>query len=285
MRLHATNEWGLIISSVDGTRPAAAMGTAITPVQNATNGTYATVLAGASVTQDVYAIEICVNSVAISAAARDCLATLGFDPAGGTSFTDFVDLLCGQASFYGGGAGGGVGGGVNFWFPLWLKSGTTIGMRASVNSADLTAINAFVRLYCKPSRPELIWCGQKIEQLGVTTASSTGTAVTAGTTSEGSWTSIGTTTRDHRFFEFGFGLNDAAMASNAYSVDISVGDATNKKTIALDHTVTTSTGEASSKPASPIWARSKSGDVVYARTQVGPSGSDTHSIAVYCMGD
>lgn len=284
MRLHRTNEWGLIISSVDGTRPASAMGAAITPVQNATNGAYQTLLAGASVTSDVYAIEICVNNVGISAAARDCLATLGFDPAGGTSFTDFVDLLCGSAAPYAS-LGNTTGIGHHYRFPLWIKAGTTIGMRASVNSADVTAINAFVRVYCKPSAPELIWCGQKIEQLGVTTASSTGTAVTPGTTSEGSWTSIGTTTRNHRFYEFGFGANDAAQSANVVHVDVSVGDASNKKVIVIDHPVMTLTSEYTNKPACPTPANSKSGDVVYVRMQVGPGAADTVSAAVYAMGD
>lgn len=283
--LHLTNEWGKIISSVDGTRPAAAFGTAITPVQNGAGGGYSTLLAGASVTHDVFGILINVNSVAISGAARDCLATLGFDPAGGTSFADFVSLLCGQASAYAAPAGNGVGGGHSFYFPLWLRAGTTIGMRASVNSADVTDIRGFVRLFCQPSRPELIWCGQRIEQLGVTALSSTGIGVTAGTAAEGTWTEIGTTTRHHRYYEFGFGMNDGTASSNAYNVDVSVGDATNKKIVQLDAFVGSNTAEATSKPACPMWAQSAAGDKVYARTQVGPSGEDAHSIAVYAMGD
>ena len=283
--LHLTNEWGLVISSVGGTRPAAAFGVSVVPLTNSTLGPYSTLLAGASVTEDVYAIEINVNNVGQTTVARDCLATLALDPAGGTTFTDITDLLCGSASQYGGLAGGGIGNGANFWFPLWIKAGTTIGMRGSVSTVDVTAFQAFVRLYCKPSRPELVWCGQKIEQLGVTVASSNGTAVTAGTTSEGAWTSIGTTTRDHRFYEYGFGMGDAASSSNGYNVDVSVGDASNKKTIILDAYVGTSTTEMASKHKAPTWATSKSGDIVYARTQVGPSAADTHTIAVYGMGD
>lgn len=280
MRLHQSNEFGLIISSIDGTRPGTSTGASITPTQNTTGGTYQTLLAGGSLTEDAYAIEICVNNVGISATARDCLVTLGFDPAGGTSFTDFVDLLCGQASTL-----NNLGIGARFWFPLWIKSGTTIGARASVNSATLTAIQAYVKVWCKPRRPELIWCGQKIEQLGITTASSTGVNITAGTTSEGSWTSIGTTTRSHRFYEFGFGANDAAATNGAYSVDISVGDASSKKIIIMDHLVGHRDVEMTSKPACPTWARSTVGDIVYARTQYGPNAAGTHSIAVYGMGD
>lgn len=256
------------------------MGASITPTQNTTGGAYATLLAGASVTQDVYAIDICINNIGTSGAARDAIGTLGFDPAGGTSFTDFVDLLCGQASTT---ASGSIG--AHYHFPLWIKAGTTIGMRGSVNSATLTAFQAYVRLYCKPSRPELIWCGQKIEQLGVTVGTSTGTSVTAGTVSEGSWTSMGTTTRSHRFFEFGFGANDAALNNNGYSVDISIGDASNKKIIALDRSVSTGNTEVVTKHASPIWARSNAGDIAYVRMQCGGNAAGTVSAAVYGMGD
>lgn len=283
--LHATNGWGKIISSVDGTRPTTAFGASVVPLTNSTLGLYTTLLAGASVTDDVYGIEININNVGQTTVARDCLATLAFDPAGGTTFTDFVDLLCGSASQYAGLTGGGSGGGARFWFPLWIKAGTTIGMRGSVSTVDVTAFNAFVKLYCKPSRPELIWCGQKIEQLGVVVASSTGTSVTAGTTSEGTWTSIGTTTRNHRFYEFGFGLADTASSSNGYHVDISIGDASNKHPIILDAYAGTTTAEMATKTMCPTWAESKSGDIVYARTQVGPSSTDSTTIAIYAMGD
>lgn len=280
MILHKANQFGLVISSIDGTRPAATTGTSITPTQNTTGGAYATLLSGASLTEDAYAIEICINNIGISTVARDCLVTLAFDPAGGTSFTDWADLLCGSASQI---QANGIG--HRFWFPLWLKAGTTIGARGSVNSANLTAFGAFVRVYCKPTRPELIWCGQKVEQLGVTTASSTGTSVTAGTTSEGSWTQIGTTTRNARFMEFGIGFNNGALNSNGYSVDLSVGDASNKEIVMLDQIVSVRDIEQSSKAPAPTWCDVASGDIVYARTQAGPNAAGTHSIAVYLMGD
>lgn len=281
MKLSLVNEWGLVISSVNGTRPGTSQGASVTPTQNTTGGAYATLLASGSVTEDVYAIDICVNSIGTSGAARDALATLAIDPAGGTSFTDVADLLCGQAASV---ASGGAGG-VWFHFPLWLKAGTTIGMRGSVNSATLTAFQAYVRVYCKPSRPELIWCGQKIEQLGVTAGTSTGTSVTPGTVSEGAWTSIGTLTRSHRFFEFGFGCNDAALNNNGYNVDVSIGDASNKKIIALDRLVSTANTENVTKLASPIWANASASDIAYVRMQCGPNAVGTVSATVYAMGD
>src|SRR5687767_5995180 len=84
--LHLSNSFQLVITSIaDGTQPAANMGTSVTPGNN-TYGSYASVIAGASVTDDAYGIEICFNSGYVDSTARDGIATIGFDPAGGTSF-------------------------------------------------------------------------------------------------------------------------------------------------------------------------------------------------------
>lgn len=276
--IQLVNEWGNVIVSTGTTRPAATgFGATITPTQNTTGGAYAQLIAGASVTEDVYGIDININTAAVSGAARDALATLGLDPAGGTSYTDVCDLLCSQASTYV------TGSGVWYYFPLWIKAGTSIGMRGSVNSVDLTAFNAFCRLYCRPTRPELIWCGQRIEQLGVTAASSTGTSVTMGTTSEGAWTSIGSPTRQIRYTEWGFGCNDAGMNLSVAHVDIGAGST--QKIIARDRLVIFDTSERVSKiPGVPIWANVKAGEGMHVRMQC--SGAvETVSAALYVMGD
>ncbi len=275
-------EFSLVIESITpGTRPAAAMGTAVTPVQNATNGAYAQLISGANLTYDCYAIEINVNNIGINTVARDALATLGIDESGGTSYTGIVDLLVGNAAPYNGGNAGG--GGMAFWFPLRIPAGTSIGMRGSVNSSNLTAFNAFCRCYCRPTRP--VRYGRYIEQFGIDTANSTGVAVTAGTSSEGTYTAIGSAVaRPLWFFEFGFGNNDGTDSSNTYDVDIAVGDAGTKKQIMWNRPVFTNTNENVAKPAAPTWARAAVGDIVYARTQVGPASADTHAIAVYGVG-
>lgn len=275
-----THEWTWFWSGVDGTQPASAMGAAITPTQNTTGGGYTQLASSANVSNDVWEIDICINTIGISTAARDALATLAVDPAGGTAWADIFDLACGQAAAYGARDGGGV----HFRLPLFIKAGSSIGMRGSVNSATLTDFNAFVRLKGRPADPTRARAGRYVEQFGVTAASSTGTSVTSGGASEGAWTEIGTVTKPLWAFEFGFGCNDSAVSNNIVHVDLAIGDATTKKVILLDHPVLTSQVEGVFKPAAPILARAAAGDKVYARYQSGPAAADTVSCAIYGIG-
>jgi hypothetical protein len=281
-----SNTFGLTIPSVaDGTRPAAAMGGAVTPTQNNIAGaTYAQLIAGASVTHDVWGILLCVNSVFAVGAARDAIVTLGYDPAGGTSYTSTdQNLLVGPAGSYNGAASNG--GPVWFYLPRRIRANTSIGIKASVNSATLTALNAFCHLMCKPKRPELARAGAYVDTFGVDTAASKGTTVTPGTASEGSWVEIGTLTRRCWYLEWGYGVDDATIANNVIHVDIAIGDATNKRLVVLGGYVFTSANEAIGKNAQGAFVDGAIGDKIYARAQVGPSAADANnSVAVYAVG-
>jgi len=274
------NEFTLEISSVaDGTRPAGAWGTAVTPGNN-TYGTYAQLLAGAAVTDECQEIEIEVNTVGSSGVARDCIVTIGFDRAGGTSYTDtIVDLVCGPAAAHNTNGQGPVG----FRFPLRVPAGCSIAAKASVNSATVTAIRVACVLRGRPTRPELIWVGQKVTTFGSTPASSNGTTVTPGTASEGAWTQLGVAlTEPIYYWEFGYGISSGGMTANVMHVDIGIGDASNKRVAIRDGYVTSNNGESISKPPSGRHAVGAIGDLVYGRSQVGPSAADTNnSIAAY----
>lgn len=279
-------EFGKLITSVaDGTRPTAAMGTSITPGNNA-YGSYAQLIAGASVTDDVYAVLVNMNGGATSTAARDMLVTLGLDAAGGTSYTDWVtDILASCPSLNGGSSSGFTGGGVSFYFPVFIKSGTSIAAKASVNNATVGSTRVRVTLFCKPSRRDLVSFGTFVQAFGATAASSSGTAITPGTVSEGSWTEIGTLTKPLRWLEFGYGVNDATMSQNTIHVDIALGDASNKKVIIQDAYVETQAVECIIKPDSCTPCVGAIGDKIYARCQVGPNAADdANSICVYGIG-
>ena len=273
------NEFGLVIhSTADGTRPATAMGTAVTPAQNA-YGAYATLIAGASLTDDALEIEICVNTVGISTVARDCVVSLGIDPTGGTTFTSLADLVCGPA------AGHIVlSGGTWYRFPLFIKAGTSIGVAAAVNSTNLTAINVFCRVKCRPSRPEALKVGQYIDQFGVTLASSAGTAVTEGGAADGAWVHLGANlTRPCWYWEFGFGCNNATMSGGTSYVDLGIGDGTNNKIAISNAPVIVSGSEQIGKAFAGGFGGGAVGDGVYARSQ-GNTGNAGVSIAAYGVG-
>lgn len=281
MLVTQSSEWGQIISSVaDGTQPAAAWGTSLTPGNN-TYGSYAQVLAGASLTSDAFGILVNFNSNSVSTAARDTIVTIGLDAAGGTSFTDFIsDLLCSGASAY----VSGVGTGVWYYFPVFVKSGTSIGAKASVNNATVGTLRCAVTLFCKPSRPEMIRYGSYVTTFGSTAASSCGTSVTPGTASEGSWTQIGSAlTKPHWFWQVGMGINDSTTSNAVTHLDVGLGDASNKKVVISNHPWRTTGGEDATANMGMYWGDGATGDIVYARAQTSSADSN-YSVAVYAVG-
>lgn len=271
------NEWGLIIESVaDGTRPAAAWGTSITPGNN-TYGSYTQVLTATS--DETYLCRILINSFGVSATAKDALVTIGIDPAGGTSYTDLiVDLAaaCAATLF----------GPLTYEFPLRIPAGATVAAKATVNNATVGTGRVAVQLFGRPSRPELVKAGTFVQTFGSTPASSAGTAITPGTTAEGAWTQVGAAlTAPLWHWEVGLGVNNAAMASTIHHVDVGIGDASNKK-IAIPNALFAENGaEAMSKFTFGKSAVGAIGDIVYARIQTGPVAFSTGtSVIVYGVG-
>ncbi len=283
MQSPRVNEFAWCLPSVaDGTRAAAAQGTSITPATNA-YGSYAQLIAGASLVNDVYEIWINVNAVSVSTAAHNSLVTIGIDESGGTSYTALInDLVCGPAGPYAGTNGSG---GVWYRFPLFIKSGSSIGAKGS-RSSGTTAFNCWCIVYGRPSAPELIKTGSFVRTFGADTANSTGTAVTDGAASEGAYTQLGSATAENLFYwEFGIGFNDSNVVANTGHHDIAVGDASNKKIVIRNGPVWSSTLEDIQKPAYGAYGISKAGDLVYARAQWGAGAAETgFAMAAYGVG-
>jgi hypothetical protein len=135
--LPRVNEWLYTVSSRGiTTRPSTLLSKSVTPAQNA-YGSYTQLIAGASVTDDCYEFELLVGTVAIAASARDCLVTIGIDEAGGTSYTRGLERhrrRDQRVTYFSAGSFNAVG----FRIPLRIKAGTSVAIKASVNSATLT---------------------------------------------------------------------------------------------------------------------------------------------------
>jgi hypothetical protein len=280
--LNEANRWASTVVSVnDGTRPVVAMGTTITPGNN-TYGTAVTLISGANLTFDCCELVICINNASISNTARDTVVSLLVDPAGGTSFTSIADLVCGPASGY---VVANVGfGGTLFRFPIFIKAGTSIGCAAAVNSATVTSLNAFCRANGQPSHPDKIFVGTYIDQFGVSLATSAGTTVTPGTTSDGAYVLIGTTARPLYALEFGYGINDSTMTSAVIDVDIAAGDGTTNSVIIPNWPVATSAIEAVSKFPAMTLTSIAAGVGLYARSQSSNAIDSANSVAIYGVG-
>ncbi len=275
MLITQTNEWGLIITSVaDGTQPGTTYGTSVTPGASNTFGSYTSVLAGASLTYDAYAIEIIVSKCRTSGVDRGMLVTVGFDPAGGTSFgglggvtgNEISNLLCsGAVEWYSSTI---PGGGHRFLFPVFIKAGTSIGAKAQTNDATAGTIRVAVRLWCQPSRPEAVRAGSFVRTFGANTATTDGVSITQGTVSEGAWTEIGTAADSLWYLETGLGARSAAMAIGMSDNDVAIGDASNKRLVIQGLTFFSTTSEYTNKlGSSGAYCSVKSGDKFYGRSQ------------------
>ena len=264
-------------------RPASAFGTTVTASSTIhTKGSWAQLIAGSSVTEDVWAICININSSFTSAARADCLMDIGIDEAGGTSYTVKIpDLLAGQANTY-------ILGGLYYYFPLRIKAGSSIAARVQSITASRTA-RVWATLYGLPRSPATTRAGSWVQAFGVNSATSGGTAITAGTTSEGSWTQIGSAlTEELWWWQFGHGYDAATMAAIAggWSWDVGAGDATTKRII-MDNvmTITGSTEFIQSFPrAYGCRDNVKPGDIIYARGQCSGTPPAGTTCAVYGMG-
>lgn len=278
-----SNTFGLsIFSTADGTRPtSASFGTSVTPVQNA-YGSYAQLISGANLTDDCYELVICVNNVGISTVSRDCVVSIGLDPAGGTSYTSLVDLVVGPASNMGAVVGSG---GVWFKFPIFIAAGTSIGAAGAVSSTDVTSFGVCCVARCRPSHPENIIIGKFIDQYGVTLASSSGTAITEGTTSEGAYVALSSAlTRPIVHLSFGRGHANGTMSSGLNVIDIAIGDASNKLVIISNAPVLTSSSEFQTKMPSGEPCDGAIGVIVYGRAQTSTNAPSGVSLAAYGVG-
>lgn len=261
-------------------RPAAAYGTTITASASVnTMGSWATVMSAASVTQEVCAILVNINSVGASGVATDALFDIGIDPAGGTSFTVLLPYLIG-----GGATTYTVGGGVWYYFPIRIPAGSTIGARMQSQTASRTG-RVWVTLFGQPAKPETTRVGASVEAVGVVSASSRGTAITAGTTSEGSWTSLGSLTAGAWWFQLGHSYNGTAQVAAAWHWDVGIGSSGSKVLIADIRTETTTAELTSNHPPliAGCVANAEAGEAIYARGQCSGTPAATTGVAVYAL--
>lgn len=211
-----TNSWsGAVLSS--------SLGTSVTP-GTADYGSWAA--AGSALTSDAYGIRINCHDNCTNGAFRTTCLTLGYDPAGGTSYSDLInDMLVGSAGSVTGGGGGGP---LEFYFPIFIPSGSTIAFKAYGDVAS--TLRAACQVYRCPVSPESLKVGTFVETIGATAP--TGTAVTAGSTAEGSWTLIGTTSVALWYWQVGLGQTAAgAGGGKGYAVDLAVGTGGNYNVI------------------------------------------------------
>lgn len=217
MLLQNVNEF--LWSASNFATPSATPGTSVTPGASNAEGAWTQVLSGATVTEDVWDLYLCIAGGNTSATAKNHLVDIGVDLAGGTSYTEFIpNILCSQSQAV-------TIGGCQFRFPVHIPAGASIAVRCRGSAATAGTIRALVEVYGQPNHPEYLWKGSKIVTLGAVEASSIGTAFTPGNAAWGSWVSLGTAgVMSPRFFQLGVGVNNGTITAQYSRIELGISD-------------------------------------------------------------
>lgn len=268
-------------SNALATRPSVtSMGTSVTPGTAPTFGAWTQVATTANIANDVYGVAVCINNAATSATTRNILLDLGVDNAGGTNYLVKIPYLQGgNATTYGLGSSG-----IWYYFPLYINRGSSVAVRAMSNNT--TAFNCLVYFYGQPRRPDAIRAGSYVDAYGFNTSNAQGTAVTPGTTNEGTWTQLGTTTSSYWWWQCGFNVNDTTMSANILHADLAVGNASFKKILFENQIWQTTAAEQTSCNINTANAynNSATGDIVYGRLQCSGTADTGNAMIAYGLG-
>lgn len=214
------NSFGAIQSNATE-RPAAAQGTSVTPASGS-KGSWTEVFS--SMTYATYGLLICINNNNTNTASRNTVLDVGVGGAGSEAVL-IPDLICGNAATY-----TTIGSGLWYYFPVAIPAGVRLSVRSQ--STVTTAFNVYVQAMQRPANPAMLKVASYFEAIGSGSLPS-GTSVTAGTTSDGSWTLLGTTTNSVWWWQIGVQVSSADTAHQAvvYHVDLAEGDGTNYRVL------------------------------------------------------
>jgi hypothetical protein len=215
-------EFAYATDSVSGSNPTATFGTSVTSGASNADGT-AVALIGTALTHDVEWIEIFAHTNSGAGVSSSTLLDILIDPAGGTSWADFIlSLPAGFLSTLSVSVMGG-----RWWaFPVWIPAGATIGAKARNETGSTRAVTVGIWTRGGVRQPGHWWCGQRVDAYGDDRATSKGTVVTpdAATNTYGAWTSIGAvTTRRYGAVSVSCQGGDDTMASIARQCQFGVG--------------------------------------------------------------
>ena len=275
------NQFRTVNYPESGIRPSSNFGTTVTASATPnTYGTYTSLIT--AIGFEVWGIAININTGSTAATDVRSLLTIGKDEAGGSSFTDYIpDLICGKASTFDNFSG------FNYYFPMLFKSGSSIGAKLQSSVASQT-IRVSIRAFGAPAYPEATKVGSILETFGVVAATSEGTALTPGTTSEGVFTAAltankGVAAREFWWWQLGYSISNTVAVAQLLHVDVYAGDATTKRRIIEPCVVRVDTGEAMCCDPHIGSATIASGDLVYARSQSSATPETGHTVAVYAV--
>jgi hypothetical protein len=271
------------LSNEQGVRPAAPQGDLLTANATAnTMGAWTQIFTAAEVINDVYGILINFNGAGQNNQIRNFLVDVGVDNTGGTNYDIKIPfLMASNAAPY-----TSTGSGIWYYFPLYIRSGSSIAMRCQGSTGN-TTVYTYTTLFGQPRRPDAVRVGSKVVSFGQVTAGSRGTTITIGTTAEGAWTQLGAaTTQRYWWWQLGYAAVDNTMANAMIHLDLSAGNATNKKILVEDAPITTNTSEQISNLPVAVGSGGQTaiGDIIYGRAQSSGGADTTPNMMAWGLG-
>ncbi|HSW62177.1 MAG TPA: hypothetical protein VLH56_02480 [Dissulfurispiraceae bacterium] len=263
--------WSYSLQSAPSTTP----GVSVTP-GSGSKGAYVQLASGANLSQDCYGLLLWFVAGNTTATIRDILADIGLDPAGGTSYAQtgginniFVPQI-----------GNAIQSGRWFYFPLFIKAGTSVGVRGQANNTS--TFRCMARFYGQPTKPENIAVGMYSETIGV--SGNGGTPFTCGNSAAwASWTSLGTTTRPLWYWQLAWGHNVGTTTAQMYFAELGVGDGTTGGTVTIIPCMpmfNPGTAEQSNNPLFDGYWEVPAGATLYVRGSATGTAETTEAVAV-----
>lgn len=232
--LKQLNSWAF--SYTNASAGSTTPGTSITPGASNAEGSFTSIASGANIAFDCHLLRLWLSGGNTTATAKEHLLDIGYDPAGGTSYTALLsDLVCGasQAASAGG----------RWWeFPLFIPAGSQVAARIQGLSGTAGTVRVAAWFYGRPRRPDMVRSGRYSETIGTITNSS-GVSFTPGNAADGTWQSLGATTKEMWAWQLGVSVNNATMSAHGTNVDLAYGDGTNFEMIIEDYTMQMTTAE------------------------------------------
>jgi hypothetical protein len=248
-------------------------GVSVTP-GSGSEGSYVQLASGANLAQDCYGIRLWISTGNTTATIRDLLVDIHLDPAGGTSYaaTGGIDNIFAPQS------ASAVNSGRWFYFPLFIKAGTSVGVRGQANNTSTFRYAAW--FFGRPTYPENIAVGQYAETIGV--SGNGGTPFTCGSSAAwGSWTSLGTTTRPCWYWQLAWGHNVGTTTSQMYFAELGYGDGSNMVTIIPCMPMfNPGTAEQSSNPLLAGYWEVPAGGTMYVRGSASGTAETTEAVCI-----
>jgi hypothetical protein len=215
--------WAYCSHNLPSTPSLTSVGTQVTPGTSNADGTAVTALS--ALAHDVEYLKIWIaGDGSASGLNTDILLNVLVDPAGGTSWSPLIPwLIAGTLSDSTASLSTTPGGAGHYDFPLWIPAGASIGLQARGAGATTIGLKVVLLAYGGNANPASWWCGQRVKDIGIVSASSTGTAHLAGASgSYSSWTDLGSALDDAcGALQFAVnGEGDGTMTTGSYQFEL-----------------------------------------------------------------